>query len=123
MQASPAPLLTFVQEEATLRRPIGGRKVLRGQLEHLLELCRLTNVQIQVMPTHSEEHAGLGGSLRVLKLKDGSTVCHDEVSLTTRLITDPKEVQVVEMQYGMIRAQALTPRESMAFIEKLRDET
>lgn len=123
VEARTAPLLTFVQEEVTLRRPIGGRMVLRGQLEHLLEISKLTHVQIQVMPTRSEEHAGLAGSLRVLKLRDGATVCHDEVSLTSRLISDPKEVQVVEMRYGMIRAQALPPRESLAFIEKLREET
>jgi transcriptional regulator with XRE-family HTH domain len=119
----PAPLMTFVQEEVTLRRPLGGTGVLRRQLEHLLELCRLRFVQIQVMPTHTEEHAGLGGSLRVLKLKDGTSIGRDEVSLTSRLITDPLEVQIVEMRYGMIRAQALTPRESLAFIEKLRGET
>jgi len=97
--------------------------VLRRQLEHLLELSKLMYVQIQVMPTTTEEHAGLGGSLRVLKLSDGSAVGRDEVSLTSRLITDPKEVQIMEMRYGMIRAQALTPRESLAFIEKLRGET
>ncbi|WRZ95893.1 DUF5753 domain-containing protein [Streptomyces sp. NBC_01007] len=32
----PAPLATFVIAESVLRRPIGGRHVLRGQLEHLL---------------------------------------------------------------------------------------
>jgi len=122
-QRRPAPLMTFVQEEVTLRRPIGGKMVLRRQLEHLLELSKLMYVQIQVMPTTTEEHAGLGGSLRVLKLSDGSAVGRDEVSLTSRLITDPKEVQIMEMRYGMIRAQALTPRESLAFIEKLRGET
>ncbi|WP_232792683.1 helix-turn-helix domain-containing protein [Actinacidiphila yeochonensis] len=116
----PAPLMTFVQDEVTLRRPIGGRAVLRRQLEHLLEVARLPCVEIQVMPTETEEHAGLGGSLRVLKLMDGSAVARDEVSLTARLITDPREVQIIEMRYGLIRAQALTPRESMAFIEKLR---
>ncbi|MFE7660927.1 helix-turn-helix domain-containing protein [Streptomyces celluloflavus] len=119
----PAPLLTFVQEEALLRRPIGGRMVLRRQLERLLELGKLRNVEIQVMPTETEEHAGLGGSFRVLKLSDGTTVGHNEVQLTSRLIANPKEVHVLEMRYGMIRAQALRSRESLAFIEKLRGET
>jgi transcriptional regulator with XRE-family HTH domain len=118
----PAPLFTFVQEEATLRRPIGGRMVMRRQLEHLLEIGQLRHIEIQVMPTNTEEHAGLGGSLRVLKLRDGRTVGHNEVQLTSRVISDPKEVQVLEMRYGMIRAQALTPRESLAFIQKLRGE-
>jgi hypothetical protein len=35
------------------------------------------------------------------------------------VITDPREVQILEMRYGMIRAQALPPRESLAFIEKV----
>ncbi|WP_345044871.1 helix-turn-helix transcriptional regulator [Streptomyces sannanensis] len=119
----PAPLLTVVQEEAALRRPVGGKMVLRRQLEHLLEFGKLRHVEIQVMPTNAEEHAGLAGSLQLLKLKDGSTLGHDEVQLTSRVISDPREVQILEMRYGMIRAQALTPRESLAFIEKVRDET
>lgn len=116
-------MLTFVQEEATLRRPIGGRMALRRQLEHLLDVGQLRHVAIQVMPTAVEEHSGLGGSLRVLKLKDGTTVGQNEVQLTSRLIADPKEVQILEMRYGTIRAQALTPRESLAFIEKALGET
>ena len=123
MNRHPAPMLTFVQEEVTLRRPIGGRMVLRRQLEHLLEIGRLPHVEIQVMPVGTEEHAGLGGSLRVLKIKDGTAVGQNEVQLTSRLISDPKEVQILEMRYGMIRAQALTPRDSLAFIEKVLGET
>ncbi|NUW01378.1 helix-turn-helix transcriptional regulator [Streptomyces sp. CAI 127] len=119
----PAPLLTFVQEEATLRRRTGGRMVLRRQLEHLLELSQLRHVEIQVMPMDAEEHAGLGGSHRILKLKDGKTVGHNEVQLISGLITDPRQVQILEMRYNLIRSQALTPRLSREFIEKLLGET
>lgn len=38
----------------------------RRQLERLLELSALRHVEIQVMPTETEEHAGLGGSHQVL---------------------------------------------------------
>lgn len=48
---------------------------------------------------------------------------HIEVQLISRLLSDPKEIQILEMRYGFIRAQALTPRESLAFIEKLPGET
>ncbi|AEM87906.1 helix-turn-helix domain-containing protein [Streptomyces violaceusniger] len=121
--SQPAPIFSFVQEEVTLRRPIGGKMVQRRQLEHLLELGRLRNVEIQVMPTERDDHAGMGGQLQLLKLKGGTTVGHVEVQRFTRLISDPREVQTLEIQYGIIRAQALTPRESLAFIEKLRGET
>ncbi|MFD7629611.1 helix-turn-helix domain-containing protein [Streptomyces sp. NPDC059851] len=119
----PAPLLTIVQEEAVLRRPIGGKMVLRRQLEHLLAVGSLRHVELQVMPTAVEEHAGLAGSLRLMRLNDGTTVGHNEVQLVSRLITEPKEVQILDMRYGMIRAQALTPRESLTFIEKVLGET
>lgn len=119
----PAPTLTFVQEEVTLRRPIGGRMVLRRQLERLLEVGQLRHVEVQIMPTDRDDHAGMAGELRVLKLNDGTSVGYSEAQLTSRLISNPKEVQILEMRYGIIRAQALTPRESLAFIEKVLGET
>lgn len=119
----PTATLTFVQEEVTLRRPIGGRMVLRRQLERLLDVGRLRHVEIQVMPTDREDHAGMGGELRVLKMNDGSTVGYSEAQLTSRVVTSPREVQVMEMRYGIIRAQALSPRESLALIDKLLGET
>ncbi|UNZ17809.1 helix-turn-helix transcriptional regulator [Streptomyces sp. 891-h] len=123
LERKPVPTLTFVQEEVTLRRPIGGRVVLRQQLEHLLEVAQLRHVTIQVMPTVCEEHAGMTGGHRVLKFADGKTLGYAEAQLTSRLISDPKEVQILEMRYGMLRSQALTPRESLAFIEKALGET
>ncbi|MFG2489772.1 helix-turn-helix domain-containing protein [Streptomyces caniferus] len=119
----PPTTLTFVQEEVTLRRPIGGKMVLRRQLAHLLEVGQLRHVEIQVMPTEREDHAGMSGQVQLLKLRDGSTVGYSEAQLTSRLVVQPKEVQVLELRYGIIRSQALTPRESLAFIEKLRGET
>ncbi|WP_416483283.1 helix-turn-helix domain-containing protein [Streptomyces sp. CL12] len=121
-ERAPRPSLTFVQEEVTLRRPIGGRAVLRQQLEHLLEIAELRHVEIQVMPTAQEDHAGMGGSFRLLMLRDDKTVAHEEGQTYSRLISDPKEVQLLEIRYGIIRAQALPPRESLAFIEKVLGE-
>ncbi|WP_406271960.1 helix-turn-helix domain-containing protein [Streptomyces sp. NBC_00191] len=120
---SPAPALTFVQEEVTLRRPIGGRMVLRKQLERLLEVGQLRNVEIQVMPTDRDDHAGMDGRIQVLKFQDGSAMGHDEGQFISRLVSDPRQLRVLELRYGIIRAQALTPRESLAFIEKARGDT
>lgn len=119
----PAPILSFVQEEVTLRRPLGGRAVMRAQLERLLEVGQLRNVEIQVMPTDREDHAGMGGQLLLLDAKNGPTFGHISVQNFDRLITDRNEVRTLEARYGIIRAQALTPRESLAFIEKVLGET
>jgi transcriptional regulator with XRE-family HTH domain len=120
---APLRVFSFVQCESTLRRPIGGRMVMRRQLERLLEVGRLGNVDLQVLPLDREDNAGLAGSFRLLRLQDGSAVGHSEVQLISRVITDPKEVQILDIRYGIIRAQALAPRESLAFIEKVLGET
>ncbi|MWA11774.1 helix-turn-helix domain-containing protein [Streptomyces sp. BA2] len=122
-ERAPAPALSFVQEEVTLRRPIGGRSVLRRQLERLLEVGELRNVAIQVMPTDRAEHAGMDGEIQVLRFKDGTAMGHSEGAFASRLVTDPKELRILEMRYGMIRAQALTPWESLAVIEQVLGET
>ncbi|MFI1074093.1 helix-turn-helix domain-containing protein [Streptomyces puniciscabiei] len=119
----PMPMLSFVQEEVTLRRPVGGRMVWRRQLERLLEIGRLRNVSFQVMPTDREEHFGTGGVIEVLKFPDGTAVGRSHGVFNGRPVSDPKQVRILELRYGMIRAQALTPRESRAFIEQLLGET
>lgn len=121
-QARP-PMLTFVLEEVTLRRPIGGRDCLRRQLAHLLTIGGLRHVNLQVMPTDRDDHAGLGGPMELIKLQDGGSVGHTETQLTNRIISRPKELQILEMRYGIIRSQALTPRESLAYVDKVRGET
>ena len=89
----------------------------------MLAVAELGNVDLQVLPLDREDNAGLAGSFRLLRLRDGSTVGHNEVQLISRVITDPREVQILDIRYGTIRAQALAPRESAAFIETVLGET
>lgn len=119
----PLPALSFVQEEVTLRRPVGGKAVLRRQLERLLEIGKLRNVSIQIMPTRCEEHPGTGGLIEVLRFPDGSAVGRSEGAFGGRPVSDPKQLRILSMRYGMIRAQALTPRDSLIFVERVLGET
>ncbi|MFD0222813.1 helix-turn-helix domain-containing protein [Streptomyces hirsutus] len=119
----PAPELSFVQEEATLRRPVGGRMVLRRQLEHLLELAQMRFVSIQVMPTSHGDHPGTGGRIQMLKFHDGTAVGRADDEFGSRPVTDPRQLRILELRYGIIRAEALTGRESSAFIEQVLGET
>jgi hypothetical protein len=122
-ERDPAPALGFVLEEALLRRPLGGTMVWRRQLERLLEVGRLRNVTLQVMPTHIEYHPGLDGRIEVLKFADGTATARSDGAFNGRPVSDPRHVRVLELRYGTIRAQALPPRESLTFIEQLLGET
>ncbi|MEV7138535.1 helix-turn-helix domain-containing protein [Streptomyces tauricus] len=122
-ERDPAPSIHFVLEEAPLRREVGGTMVWRAQLERLLEAGRLHHVTLQVMPTNTDAHPGLDGRIELLKFPDGTAVGRSEGAFNGRPTTDPKQLRVIELQYGSIRAQALSPRESSAFIEQLLGET
>ncbi|MDH2388436.1 helix-turn-helix transcriptional regulator [Streptomyces sp. HNM0663] len=119
---TPLPTISFVIEEFVLRRPLGGRVVMRGQLEQILLCGQLRNVEIQVMPIEREEHAGLEGPFTLIETHDGQRIAYVEAYKDSRLHTERRQVREIEEQYGILRAQALTPRESLALIEKLLGE-
>ncbi|WBO67004.1 helix-turn-helix domain-containing protein [Streptomyces camelliae] len=119
----PMPTISFVIEESVLRRPLGGWSVMRGQLEQMLLIGQRRNVEIQVMPTEREEHAGLAGPFTLIETKEGRRIAYVEAHKDSRLYTERKSVRAFEEQYGILRAEALTPRESLALIEKLLGET
>jgi len=49
---------------------IGGPEVMRGQLEHLIEMSKLPNITIQVMPFRFGGHAAEGGAFTILRFPE-----------------------------------------------------
>jgi transcriptional regulator with XRE-family HTH domain len=117
-----APLMSSVIEESVLRRRLGGAAIHRGQLEQLLLIGQKRNVEIQVMPTDREDNAGVDGPFTLLTGKGSEPVAYMEVQGRGTLVTGREEVRVITSRYGIIRAQALTPSESLHFIERLLGE-
>nr|WP_245984184.1 helix-turn-helix transcriptional regulator [Streptomyces tateyamensis] len=118
----PAPLASFVIDESVLRRPIGGPQVLRGQLEELLLVGQRRTVEIQVMPLSRPQNAGLAGPFTLIETKDGRRVAYVEVQNVSHVHAERHLVRGLEVKYGILRAQALTPQESMGFVERLLGE-
>jgi transcriptional regulator with XRE-family HTH domain len=65
-----APRLWAVIDEAALRRPVGGPKVMRAQLERLVEAAELPNVTLQVLPFGTGAHPAMVGAFSVLRFPD-----------------------------------------------------
>ncbi|WP_030743105.1 helix-turn-helix transcriptional regulator [Streptomyces sp. NRRL S-31] len=119
----PAPLMSFVIEEAVLRRPIGGAKVMRETLGQILVTSQSRNVEVQVMPIQREDNAALGGPFSLIDTDKGQRLAYAEVQDHSRIYTDAAYVRTLEARYGILRSQALTPSESLAFIEQLMGDT
>ena len=59
----------------------------------------------------------------MLKFTDGTAAGRSDGAFSGRPTFDTKQLRILELRYGTIRAQALTPRESLAFIEQVLGET
>ncbi|HEY2672580.1 MAG TPA: helix-turn-helix transcriptional regulator [Rugosimonospora sp.] len=68
-RSNPAQLWAVV-DEAVLRRPIGGTKVMRAQIEALIETTDKPNVRLQVIGFHVGGHAAAGGAFSILRFPD-----------------------------------------------------
>ncbi|MFG1889412.1 helix-turn-helix domain-containing protein [Micromonospora sp. NPDC049051] len=64
------PQLWAVVDEAALRRPIGGPRVMRDQVTALIEATKSPNIRLQVIPFAAGGHAAAGGAFTILRFGD-----------------------------------------------------
>lgn len=65
--AREAPRLWAVIDEAVLHRPYGDAEVMRGQIEHLIEMSRRPNITIQIATFAMGGHPAAGGPFSILR--------------------------------------------------------
>jgi hypothetical protein len=119
-----APRVWSILDEGALRRPVGGRAVMRRQLDRVMELSDLLNVTIQVVPFDAGGHAGAGGSFTMLRFlaEEVPDIVYIE-QLTSALYLDKREdVDHYLEVMNSLGAKALTPADSLSLILKIRDE-
>ncbi len=116
------PELWVVLDEAVLRRPVGGRPVMREQLARLLGTATARHITVQVLPFDQGEHAVMGGSLTLLTMPDGAEVAYTEGAHYGQLIEDPDEVRSFALTYDRLRAAALPPLMSLDMIRSVMED-
>ncbi|HEX4063480.1 MAG TPA: helix-turn-helix transcriptional regulator [Streptosporangiaceae bacterium] len=116
------PRLWAVMDEAALRRPVGGRAVMRGQIEHLLEVAELPHVTLQIMPFSRGSHAAAGGSFTILRFgePDLPDVVYIE-QLTSALYLEKRE----DLDYYLevmdrVCSESATPTASLMTLADIR---
>ncbi|MCI3904186.1 helix-turn-helix domain-containing protein [Streptomyces spectabilis] len=104
-----APQFKCVLDEAALRRPYGDREVMRGQIQHLIDISERPNVTLQVMPFTFGGHAGESGAFTMLSFpeSDLSDVVYLE-QLTGALYLDKRE-EVAQYERAMAELQEDCP--------------
>lgn len=117
------PRCSFILDEAVLRRPVGGPATMAVQLGDILNAAAdSSRITVQVLPFSTGEHGEMGGSLTLYTLPDGPTIAWLEGSRSGTIVDDPKAVAARRESYDLLRAQALSPRDSEAVIRAVMKE-
>ena len=120
-RAEPVPKVWAVIDESALRRPLGGREVMRAQLRHLIELTQSPQVTLQLMPFDRGGHSAAGGSFAILRFAEADLpdIVYIE-QLTGALYLDrPEELDHYREVMNSLSAEAETPIESERQLTRL----
>lgn len=116
--------LWAVLDEATLRRPLGSRRVMRAQLRHLIEIAELPNITLQMVPFHVGGHTAPGGPFTILRFTepDLPDIVYLE-QLTGALYLDKKhETDDYLLVMDRLCVQARSPAHTTSYLNEILTE-
>jgi transcriptional regulator with XRE-family HTH domain len=120
-----APEYWVVLEETVLRRPLGGPKVMRAQLAHLIESAGLPNVTIQVIPFAAGWHPALYGMFNLFRFPDQQLpdIVYSEALTSAYYLNKPNETARYTQALDQMCTQAATPEQTIAILRNILKET
>ncbi|MEV4944574.1 helix-turn-helix transcriptional regulator [Streptomyces sp. NPDC053755] len=114
--AEDGPLYVAVLDESCLRTELADPEVMRTQYAHLLEVGRLPNIRIQIAPAALRGLRRPTTSMSLIKLPDGHEWVYSESLDRGHFTDDPAAVARHGQTYDVLRADALSARDSAALI-------
>lgn len=91
---------------------------MRAQFQHLLEAGTDPRNVIQVIPRQVAAHPGVAGPFTLLSFDEGEDVLFVDGFSQGRLALEPREVADGAHTYDLLRAIALSPKESADLIHE-----
>ncbi len=120
-----APLrLWAIVDEAAFHRPVGGREVMKAQLERLVEAAELPHVTLQAIPYDVGGHPGMAGAFVILQFDDpgASDVVYIETQAGDLFLENEADVARFTAVIEHLRALALPPDASVSLITNVARE-
>ncbi len=116
------PKLWVVLGEGVLRQAVGGARVMREQLGHLLSVTETQRIVLQVLPFAVSDAPGIDGPAALFEFDDSQPVAYLEGWGSGQIVKDPKDVAVIATALSMIKGCALSPIDSAQLMTKIRSE-
>jgi transcriptional regulator with XRE-family HTH domain len=117
------PRLWAVLDEAALHRVVGGPRVMREQLMHLVKMSDQGKTTIQVVPFNAGAHSGATGPFVVLGFPEPSDpdVVYVETIPEGLYLEDRNDLAAYMLAFDRLLAAALHPDASVAHIQRLAE--
>jgi transcriptional regulator with XRE-family HTH domain len=123
LTAPRAPRLWAVIDEAVLHRPVGGVKTLKQQLDHLLELIKMPNVSLQIVPFDMSGYAAEAAfSLLQFAEPELPNIAYIEHANGALYLDKPDELELYGRAFDRLTVDAETPDRSRQLLIKRRAE-
>ncbi|HLU97851.1 helix-turn-helix transcriptional regulator [Thermobifida alba] len=116
------PRLVVVLDEGVLRRPTGGREVMRRQLGHLLAESAKPSVSLQVVPYDSDHHPGLSNGFTLFAVPRRSPVLYVEARHFAKPTEEAEAVEDYVQLFSDLRGAALPLGASRRLVAQLHRE-
>jgi len=120
-RARPPRFVAFI-DEAALRRPIGGFRVMADQLRHILRMTERPNVDVRVIPFEKGGHWGVISSFMLLEFAKSSPIVHLEHLRSSALLDEPEDVAPYQAAKDKLAVTALGHAESAKFLARVSAE-
>jgi len=110
-----APEYWVVLDEAVARRQVGGPATMAEQLLQLIEVAKLPNVTLQLLPFDSGEHAGMDGEFTLYHYRESADpdVVYIENTGSDLYLEAPEVTRRYNKIFDHLRAAAQNPGESI----------
>ena len=118
----PPPRVWALVDEAALRRSVAGADVMYEQCVHALELSRLPNVSLAVVPEAGRWHVGLLGACTIVERDGVPHAVNLEDLADGRVSEDPSIVRRVALRFRALQHEALPGGASRDVIARMAEK-
>ncbi|MEU3599790.1 helix-turn-helix transcriptional regulator [Streptomyces sp. NPDC006798] len=117
------PIVIVVLDESCIRRLVGGRKVMEGQLDKLIEFAERPNTVLQIAPFAIGERRAINLPVNLLTMADRSLMAYAESQMQGHFDRHIPSVVPQLTAYHQLQAVSASQAESVAMIHELRKGT
>ena len=110
--------------ETVLLQVVGGPRVMKAQLLHLIEVGEIPAVNVQVVPRETGGYPAMGSPFTLLGFphRQHNDVVYLESSLKGQYVEDPRLVERCAQQFDRLQKVALSPGDSLELIAEAAAE-